>query len=197
MLLDFKHLSFVNLLPVCLLSILIASCNNCSTLPQNRSDTISSQAMPSTQDTADHWSSLGVRITHDTNEDHSIVYTVITDTGTDYYPLMRSMYSLSAQLKIPVDTMHRYYDEKSRKIILPENDEDELYRGDYYPRRFPGVNLSLEYYSLYGGGTDSTIALVAGLFETQREADSLAGVIKLIARRSFVTKSYMYIGCLH
>ncbi|WP_262490545.1 hypothetical protein [Hymenobacter sp. CRA2] len=35
------------------------------------------------------------------------------------------------------DTLGRFFDEQKNLIRLPDDDEDELYAGDYFPRRCP------------------------------------------------------------
>jgi len=59
--------------------------------------------------------------------DFETMYVVIVDTGLDYFPLQRAMYSLSEKVHIPVDTMNRYYDKEKDRIVLNENDEDDMY----------------------------------------------------------------------
>jgi hypothetical protein len=82
--------------------------------------------------------------------------------------------------------------------MLADNDEDEIYRGDYYPRRFPSDNLSLEYLTLYKPVSgDKTIAFVTGIYETKHSADSARQSIINIQPKTFVLKSEIYTGCIH
>jgi hypothetical protein len=134
------------------------------------------------------------------DEEISTFYIVMADTGKNYYQLHDDMVQLSRSAGLPVDTMGRGYDAKKNLICLPENDEDEAYAGDYYPRRFPSVNLSLEYLYMYKDDRnveDNTIALVAGIFETRKSADSLLQAIRPYGKRPFVEKAKIYTGCMH
>lgn len=131
-------------------------------------------------------------------DDYVQLYAVIADTGKDYYVLNKAMYNLSAAMELPIDTMERYYDKKRNKIVLPETAADELYRGEYFPRRFPSSDLSLEYYEFYTQeGDGDLIALCAGIYETEKEADSALSLLKQFARNAFKINAKMYLGCMH
>jgi len=123
---------------------------------------------------------------------------VVADTNVNYYTLHQKMFGLSEQLAIPIDTLGRTFDSSKNLIALPENDEDELFAGDYYPRRFPSTTLSLEYLNLYEPTAgEKTVALVTGIFETQASADSALAMLKTAERNSFTVKANMYTGCIH
>ncbi len=130
--------------------------------------------------------------------DYSNYFIVIADSGSKYNPLDKLMYSLSEFTKIKVDTMNRYYNLEKKHIVLPDNDEDEIYRGDYYPRRGGNDFLSIEYTALYDKkSTEHNMCVVAGLFETKKSADSLLQIIKPFAGKAFVVEAKIYEGCLH
>lgn len=125
-------------------------------------------------------------------------YVVMADTGNSYYQLHDDMTRLSKTTGLPIDTMGRGYNAEENLICLPENDEDEAYRGNYYPRRFPSVNLSLEYLDTYKEQSgEKTIVLVAGIFEAKQSADSLLQVIRPHSKQPFVEKAEIYTGCMH
>ena len=69
-------------------------------------------------------------------------FVVVADTSFDYSTLHKKMFELNSKLKIPIDTMGRFYNKSKNLIALPDNDKDEIYAGDYFPRRFPSDNLS-------------------------------------------------------
>lgn len=130
--------------------------------------------------------------------DYATVYVVVADTGQDYYPLQRAMYRLSSQLSIPIDTMNRYYNAQKNEIVLADDDEDEMYRGEYFPRRFASAVLSLEYYRIYNDTTtDKNIALVAGTYESAKSADSALALLRPLAPHSFGKVARIYVGCMH
>jgi hypothetical protein len=132
------------------------------------------------------------------NYDHATYYIVIADTNLNYYDLHMKMFGLSEKLNLPIDTMGRSFDRSKNLIALPQNDEDEMFAGDYYPRRFPSNAISLEYLDLYKSTErEKAIALVTGIFETEAEADSALTMVKMVEKNSFKLKANMYIGCIH
>ncbi|WP_439882164.1 hypothetical protein ACSX1A_03165 [Pontibacter sp. MBLB2868] len=125
-------------------------------------------------------------------------YVVVADTGNSYDLLREHMLAIHRGSDLKIDTMGRSYDAAKDLIALPEDDEDELYAGDYFPRRFPSKTLSLEYLSLYQRQAgEKTIALVAGIYDRQISADSAAAVIRQLAPKAFAVNTEMFVGCLH
>ncbi len=132
------------------------------------------------------------------NRDMATYFIVIADTSKDYYFLDKEMFLLHKKMKLKIDTMERLYNKKKSLISLPENHEDEIYAGAYYPRRHPSEDLSLEYLNYYNGTSpEKTIALVAGIFGTQEEGDKVTSSIKTIMPNAHVLKAKVFIGCMH
>lgn len=130
--------------------------------------------------------------------DMATYYVVIADTGLNYNFLFEKLGALSKNTTISIDLMGRNYDKKKNLIALPEDDEDEIYAGDYFPRRFPSEFLSLEYLDFYQDNAgEKTIALVAGIFEEEKDAKNLLSRLKKFESKAFQLKSEMYIGCMH
>ena len=81
---------------------------------------------------------------------------------------------------------------------MPDDHEDEIYAGDYFPRRYPSEDLSLEYLIIYDNNAiNKTIALVAGIYEEENEAQILLNKLKKHHPKSFVVNTDLYIGCMH
>ncbi|MEP7169388.1 MAG: hypothetical protein ABI855_08445 [Bacteroidota bacterium] len=132
------------------------------------------------------------------DSEKAIYYLVIADTSMNYYSLHDKMFQLNKTLNLTIDTMGRYFNKTKNLIALPDNDEDVMYAGNYFQRRFPSGCLSLEYLSYYSKNTnEKTIALMAGVFETQRTADSVLSVIKQKENNAFEIKSEIYLGDVH
>ena len=94
--------------------------------------------------------------------------------------------------------MGRFYNKSKNLIALPDNDKDEIYAGDYFPRRFPSDNLSLEYLNFYQRQAGKkTIALVTGIYETEKGADSALAVLHRSEKKVFKIKADIYVGCMH
>lgn len=125
-------------------------------------------------------------------------YVVVTDTGTNYYRLKEKMENIRESLNIPIDTLGRYYNTVKDLIALPDNDSDEIYAGDYFPRRYPSNFLSLEYMTFYSRpSSKNTIALIAGIYENKSSADSALNILKPVKSNAFAIKASIYVGCMH
>ncbi len=130
--------------------------------------------------------------------DYAWYHIVIVDTSSRYDELMKELRTIEKNNGLEVDLMGRYFDKKKQAIILPEDDEDELYAGNYFPRRFPGNTLSIEYLDTYVPEQgDKTMALVATIATKRREADSLVRALKPDHPRTHSIRSKVFIGCLH
>lgn len=133
-----------------------------------------------------------------TNNDYATYFIVVVDTSSNYYSLHKKMYDIHRRLSIPIDTMGRFYNSSKNLIALADNDEDEIYAGNYFPRRFPSDNLSLEYLSFYQSQAgEKTIALVTGIYEKEKSADSVVTILKRTENKVFKIKSEIYVGCMH
>lgn len=133
-----------------------------------------------------------------TNQDMAKYFLVIVDTGSNYNSLRNQMLGLAYNVKVPIDTLGRTFDKVKNRITLPEDDEDEMYAGDYFPRRIPSRSLSLEYFDVYQKNADpQTIAMVAGIYEQAASADSALALLKQAAPKAFRLDANFYIGCMH
>lgn len=127
-------------------------------------------------------------------------FIVVADTGLDYYLLQKKMITLHRELNKPIETMGRIYNKTKDLIEFPDNSKDEIYAGDYFPRRYPSENLSLEYLSFYQKQAgDKTIALVAGIYKTEKKADSALTVLQKTEteKKAFEIKAEIFVGCMH
>ena len=124
-------------------------------------------------------------------------YIVIADTGRSYDALRSKMFDLNKSLNIPIDTMERSYNKAKDLIALSEKDEDEMYAGEYYPRREVSDFLSLEYLYMYKpDAKEKTIALVRGIYGNKAAADS-ALLAMGQSKTAFAFKAKVYVGCMH
>ncbi|MGN8070529.1 hypothetical protein [Mucilaginibacter sp. 22184] len=124
-------------------------------------------------------------------------YVVVADTGRSYNTLRGKMFDLNKSLNILIDTMDRGYNKTKDLIALPDNYDDEMYAGDYYPRRSVSDFLSLEYLNQYkSDAKEKTIALVRGIYETKTSADS-ALLAMGQSKTAFSFKAKVYVGCMH
>src|SRR5690606_36423200 len=70
-------------------------------------------------------------------------YLVIPHKSIVYSDLENIMQTIHIQYQLEIDTLGRSFDKAKQQIIVPEDDEDELYRGEYFPRRFESESLSI------------------------------------------------------
>lgn len=131
-------------------------------------------------------------------DNYATYYVVIVDSSISYYDLHQKMFTLHNSMKIAIDTMGRYFNATKNRITLPENDEDEMYAGEYYPRRFSSETLSIEHLKVYkADASQSMMCLVAGIYTATSFADTLCSTLKPKESKVFVKKSKLYIGCMH
>ncbi|NQY44027.1 MAG: hypothetical protein HRT87_11870 [Legionellales bacterium] len=113
------------------------------------------------------------------DDEYMNAYIVIADNGLDYVKMQDRMLDLSNEFKLDVDTMGRIYNVTKDLISLPIDDEDEIYAGEYFPRRYPSTSLSLEYLDYYDEKKgEKVIGLVAGIFDNKADANNLLKRIK-------------------
>ncbi len=132
------------------------------------------------------------------DEAYVTCYLVIADTGRNYYALQQKMVGISKKLSVPVNTLGRYYNAAKDLISLPDNDEDELYAGSYFPRREPSESLSLEYLYFYQNtAPEKTIALVRGIYGSEPEAVKALKALQPFIQTAYKIKAQVYMGCMH
>jgi len=135
---------------------------------------------------------------NDLNEDYMDIYVVVADTSQVYQDLKIKMIDLRENLNIEIDTMGRGYDLKKDLICLPENDEDEIYAGDYFPRRYPTETLSIEYLDFYDRENgEKSIGIIVGMFEKKDKAENSLRKLKEFRKGAYIIKANIYMGCMH
>lgn len=183
-------------------ALLVATCNHTNTTSQTAENADTSAKAQTPKDSsyiAENWqgpADSGQAVEED--PEYANYFIVIADTAAGYYPLRSKMVSLDQGLHFGIDTMGRFYHADKKKIALADNDEDEMYAGEYYPRRYPSGGFSLEYLNFYKDDSkDDMIALVGGIYETRRSADSVANILKKKEKKAFVQEAKVYVGCMH
>lgn len=129
---------------------------------------------------------------------YATCYLVVADTGTNYAILRKKMTGLQQSLQLEIDTMGRYYNEQKHRIVEPDSSDDEMYAGEYFPRRYTSESLSLEQMDYYLSSSNvQNMGLVTGIYATRQGADSALIKVKLIEHHAFVLKTKIYMGCMH
>lgn len=132
------------------------------------------------------------------NFNFSTYYIVAIDSGMNYYDLHAAMLHSQETTSLKIDSLGRYYDVKKDLICLPDTVFDEVYRGEYSPRRYPSEFLSIEYYDFFNdNATYKNMILLAAIYENKTSADSLLTILKIDYPNSFTEASKVYVGCMH
>ena len=137
---------------------------------------------------------------NDKDEMYMNAFIVIADSSQVYSELKLKMFNLKDKLNVEIDTMGRGYNKTKDLICLPENDEDEIYAGDYFPRRFPSETLSLEYLDYYDKKNgEKTIGLIVGILQ-QKEKLNAERLLKKLSEffpNAYILNTDIYMGCMH
>ncbi|PKL80985.1 MAG: hypothetical protein CVV25_02040 [Ignavibacteriae bacterium HGW-Ignavibacteriae-4] len=129
------------------------------------------------------------------------VYIVVADTSYNYTELNKLMRKISSKFNLKIDTLGRTYDSDKDLICLPEDDEDEIYAGDYFPRRYSSDYISLEYLDYYKEANlrleAKTIALVVMISSDKLTSESMLRKIKQYSKNAFIFEGKVDFGCMH
>ena len=132
------------------------------------------------------------------DSDYEEYYILILDSGYNYHVLDVEMYAAQKIFNISIDTMNRYFSTSKNQIILRENDEDNMYAGEYFPRRFTGESLSIEYAMVFNDSYGKNkMVLVAGIYDSKSSADSLLRILKPKEPKVYIVKAKVFVGCMH
>ena len=185
-----------------ILSLIFVSCDNPSSSTETTTatrDSISSMSPTLVNDTMLATTKPVLdTMASEVDDEREIRFVVVADTSLNYYALREQLFMLHDSLQQPIDTMGRTYNKVKDLIALPEDDEDEMYAGEYYPRRTTSQDLSLEYLDMYQeAAREKSIALVTGIYENKKSADSAVRVLKRYSPKAFSVTSEIYMGCMH
>lgn len=127
-------------------------------------------------------------------------YIVEVAAGYNFDSLKSISTSTAALLGVKFDMLEREY-KVQKGIIVPDSSADEMYRGEYYPRRPIGNEsiVSIEMADSYRNEATDTLQMIvmAGMYAEKRNADSVA---TLLRKKYPSTKTYiseLFLGCMH
>lgn len=126
------------------------------------------------------------------------LFILIIETSSNFQELGAFSDKLCSQYGLKYENLGRIYDSTKDSLIVPYNDEDQMYAGKYLMRRFPSNDVSIEYLSAYRTDiTDASFALIAGIFEKENDAFLFANQIFVDCPHMYILKSRIYLGCMH
>jgi hypothetical protein len=142
-------------------------------------------------------------------------YIVTVAEGTDFPALEKIAKQSAAKLNCKYDNLEREY-RLGKGIVDPDSSEDEMYAGEYYPRRPFSYSLvgdsaalnkpefvSIEMkYAFNGiGNTVSTedprMVIVAGIFDSLSTANKVASILQPSFPSTRIVEDSLYFGCMH
>jgi hypothetical protein len=174
--------------------VLLCSCNNTGNNMNN--STTGKDTSDNVQPTAQPTATPGDTVAE--NENYTSYYVTACSVGDNYTLLDREMYALAQKTGLPIDTMEKHYDAKKKMIVYAEDGDDEMYRGEYFPRRFEGLSLSIEQMSAFQKKAPvHSMALIAAICNTRQQADSVLKVVRPYAPKVYVFYTKLYTGCMH
>lgn len=181
-----------------LILILLAACNERPNNDRHAMPVKKKDSLVANRDTGISLLSIDNEMNDENIEDFMVDYFVVmADTSSNYFQLRNTMLQLAQQSNLSIDSLGRYYN-ASKGIVLPDSSDDELYAGIYYPRRFEGSELSIEYCQLYDGSNNfKTMAIIAGQFTELYSARKQLNKIKKYLPKSHIITAKLYNGCMH
>lgn len=176
--------------------LLLASCSQRpASATKTLTDTLKVAAAPVPVDTASNEVSGS-----EADSESAPYYIIEVASGYDFDSLKRISSNAATILRSKFSMLNRIY-KPGKGIIVPDNSDDETYRGEYYPRRpFNENNLvSIEMLNgFYDPYSDSLkMVAVAGMYPLESEADSVAALLKDKIPTTKITRRELYMGCMH
>jgi hypothetical protein len=146
-----------------------------------------------------------------TDNEYVLNYVVSVEGGNNYDSLREIALHTCDLLKCKFDTLDRYYNPLRRKIVLPDNYEDDVWAGEYIFRRhgedFVSVEMQYAYISILTAKNETAsevfykdtlkMFVFAGLFGNKKAADSLLGIIKPKYKNATIIPTEIFMGCMH
>jgi hypothetical protein len=143
--------------------------------------------------------------------EYELYYVVNVVEGYNYDSLRQIAKEVSRFITYRYDSLDRYYNYKRKKIVYPDNYEDEIYAGDYLFRRYSDSIVSLEMRNAYADTAtekneaaherfyaDSTKLFVfADMFASKAEAEQLAARLKQKFKHTTLIPANIFMGCMH
>lgn len=123
-------------------------------------------------------------------------YLLILKSTKDF--LEAHSFAIKASKELKKDYISEY------KLFMPERGiffsdtlPDDMYRGEYYPRRYEEDQISLENSSGYKDFEPDYIIVVAGIFSSKEDAEKALAKARLVYPDAYVKKTNIWMGCIH
>jgi hypothetical protein len=144
-------------------------------------------------------------------DEYELKYVVSVSAGYNYDSLRRMAVEVSDFFNFKFDTLSRYFNSTKKKIVLPDNYDDDMWAGEYFFRRFGDDFVSVEMSSAYIDTLtekneiardvfykDSLKMFVfANMYSSKSQADSLVKLLKPKFQHARSIPTQIYMGCMH
>jgi hypothetical protein len=134
------------------------------------------------------------------DEEMQTAFMVILDSSSDFNSIRALAEKTANEYQLKFDTIEKqYYPEKNLWGVAVWS-EDEIYRGEYYPRRSDGDShpLSLEYQQWYDEKSqEKNLILMAGIFSLSLEAEEYINKFREKFPKAYILQKEIYMGCMH
>ena len=127
---------------------------------------------------------------------YSARYILILKSTTDYNVALRFANESSKKLGLELKIEDIEYS-KEKGICFSKDIDDELYKGEYAPRRYCGDYISLENSSAYEGFVEGYIVVIAGIYQNKDDAELALRDVKESYPDAYVKKTNLWMGCIH
>lgn len=136
----------------------------------------------------------------DTITESAIYYIVEVANGYNFDSLKNISANAVSILGSRFEMLDRVY-KSGKGIIVPENSDDEIYKGEYYPRRPFGDQNFISIEMAYGFNEKEADTLkmvsIAGIYSLKKQADSVVSLLRGKIPTTKTIKRELYLGCMH
>jgi hypothetical protein len=134
----------------------------------------------------------------ETDNEFQIFYLVTIAEGNNYDSLVKIAHAAAKKLNLKYDQLNRIY-KPGKGIILKEDDEDEIYRGAYFPRRLAGNFVSIEMKDAFIKSETQPMRMlvISNIFELASQADSVVKLVKNKFPSAQSVEAKLFTGCMH
>jgi hypothetical protein len=134
------------------------------------------------------------------DEEMQTAFMVILDSSSDFNSIRALAEKTANEYQLKFDTIEKqYYPEKNLWGVAVWS-EDEIYRGEYFPRRSDDDThpLSLEYQQWYDEKSqEKNLILMAGIFSLSLEAEEYINKFREKFPKAYILQKEIYMGCMH
>ncbi len=126
---------------------------------------------------------------------------LVVGSHRSYHAAVRAAKTFSETSGISYSSQGMIFDE-ARGLIIPDDDPDEAYRGQYVPRRYDdacdqGRCVTVERSDAYDGFRPGLYIAVAGILGRDAEARARLKQAQRIVPTAYVRQTILYMGCMH